>query len=58
MLLGLVFLIIGGIGLFHANVSMSPNPDLRLYANLTFGTFVFVGAAVLVFLAIFNRDID
>jgi hypothetical protein len=58
MLVGLVFLIIGSIGLFHANVNMSPNPDLHLYANLTFGMFVFLGAAVLLFLAIFNREID
>ncbi len=58
MLLGLVFLIVGGIGLFHANVTLTANPDLRFYANLNFGTFVFVGLAILIFLAIFNREVD
>jgi len=58
MVVGLVFLIVGGIGLFHANVTLVGNADLRLYANLVFGTFVFLGGAILSFLAFFNREMD
>jgi len=49
---------VGGIGLFHANVTLVGNADLRLYANLIFGTFVFLGGAILSFLAFFNREMD
>jgi len=37
---------------------MGPGTDLFLYGNLIFGTFTFVGIAVLIFLGIFNREFD
>lgn len=58
MIMALVFLIVGGIGLFHVNINMSSATHLWFYGNLIFGTFTFVGVAVLAFLAFFNREFD
>jgi hypothetical protein len=58
LILGLVFLIGGGIGLFHVNVNLVSGTDLWLYGNITFGVFVLVGIMIIIFLAIFNAEID
>jgi hypothetical protein len=58
LILGLIFLIGGGIGLFHVNVNMVSGTDLWLYGNITFGVFALVGIMVIIFLAIFNAEIE
>jgi hypothetical protein len=58
MILALIFLIAGGIGLFHVNVNLGAGTDLWIYGNITFGVFTIVGIAILVFMAIFNREFD
>jgi hypothetical protein len=58
LILALVFLIAGGIGLFHVNVNLAAGADLWIYGNITFGVFTFVGIAVIIFLAVFNREFD
>ena len=58
MILALVFLVVGGIGLFHVNINVSSDTHIFLYANLIFGTFTFLGVAVLAFLAFFNAEFD
>ena len=58
LLLALVFLIGGGIGLFHVNVNIGSGTDLWIYGNITFGVFVAVGLLIIVFMAIFNAEFD
>jgi hypothetical protein len=58
LILGLIFLIGGGIGLFHVNVNMVSGTDLWLYGNITFGVFALVGIMIIIFLAIFNAEIE
>lgn len=58
LILALIFLVAGGIGLFHINVNMGPGTNLWIYGNITFGTFTIVGIAILVFMAIFNTEFD
>ena len=58
MILGLIFLISGGIGLFYTNVNIEVWATLWVFGNLTFGTFVVFGAAILVFLAFLNAEFD
>lgn len=60
LILGLIFLISGGVGLFYVNVSaeIASGASLLVIANLTFGTFVVFGIAILVFLAFFNAEFD
>ncbi len=58
LILALVFLISGGIGLFHVNINLVSGADLWIYGNITFGVFTVVGIAVIIFLAIFNREFD
>ena len=58
MILALVFLVTGGIGLFHVNINIGSGTHLWLYGNLTFGTFAAVGVAVIIFLALFNSEFD
>ena len=58
MILALVFLVSGGIGLFHVNVNLASSSNLWLYGNLTFGTFTAVGIAIIIFMALFNSEFD
>ncbi|HUT67881.1 MAG TPA: hypothetical protein VMW86_04955 [Dehalococcoidales bacterium] len=58
MILALILLIAGGIGLFHVNVNLASGTNLWIYGNITFGVFTIVGIAILVFLALFNREFD
>ena len=58
MILALIFLVAGGVGLFHTNVHLAAHTNLWIYGNITFGTFAVVGIAVLVFMAIFNKEFD
>ena len=58
MILALIFLIAGGIGLFHINLNLVAGSNLWIYGNITFGTFTVVGIAILVFMAIFNTEFD
>jgi hypothetical protein len=58
MILALIFLIAGGIGLFHININLVAGTNLWIYGNITFGTFTVVGIAILVFMAIFNTEFE
>jgi hypothetical protein len=58
MILALIFLAAGGIGLFHTNINLASGSNLWIYGNITFGTFTIVGIAILLFMAIFNKEFD
>jgi len=60
LILGLIFLISGGVGLFYVNTGahIASGTPLFFVGNLTFGTFVVFGVAILVFLAFFNAEFD
>jgi hypothetical protein len=58
MVIGLVLLAGGGVGLFVVNLNMTVGADTWLIGNITFSVFVVLGALVLLFMGIFNRDID
>ncbi len=58
LILGLIFLIAGGIGLFHVNVNLVSGTDLWIYGNITFSVFALVGIMIIIFLALFNAEID
>ena len=58
MVIGLVFLIAGGVGLFMTNVNMAVGSDTWIIGNITFSTFTVIGVLVLIFMAIFNTEFD
>ncbi len=58
IILAFIFLIPGGIGLFHVNANLVAGTNLWIYGNLTFGTFVVLGVAMLIFIALFNAEFD
>ena len=58
MVIGLVFLISGGVGLFMVNVNMAVGDHTWIIGNITFSTFLVLGVLVLVFMAIFNSEFD
>ena len=58
MIMALIFLIAGGIGLFHVNVNLGAGTNLWIYGNITFGVFTIVGLALIIFLALFNQEFD
>ena len=60
LILGLIFLISGGVGLFYVNTGahIASGTSLFFVSNLTFSTFLIFGVAILVFLAFFNAEFD
>jgi len=59
LILGLIFLVSGGVGLFYVNTTANiAGTPLFFMGNLTFGTFVVFGLAILAFLAFFNAEFD
>jgi len=60
LILGLIFLISGGVGLFYVNATanIASGTPIWIVGNLTFGTFALFGVAILVFLAFFNAEFD
>ena len=56
IILAFVFLIPGGIGLFHVNANLVAGTNLWIYGNITFGTFTALGVAILVFIALYNTE--
>jgi hypothetical protein len=58
MILGLIFLISGGFGLFYTNTHVISGTALWVFGNITFGTFVLFAIAILIFLAFFNAEFD
>ncbi len=58
LILAFVFLIPGGIGLFHVNANVAAGTNLWIYGNIIFGTFTVVGVAILIFMALFNAEFD
>jgi hypothetical protein len=57
-LLGLIFFIAGGAGLFYTNVNLASGSQYWVLGNITFGTFTLVGIITLVFMAVFNIESD
>ena len=60
LILGLVFLISGGVGLFYVNTGdhVASGTALFFLGNLGFGTFALFGLLILIFLAFFNAEFD
>ena len=60
IILALVFLASGGIGLFYVNTANHVAHDTALFflGNLGFATFLAIGLLILVFIALFNAEID
>jgi hypothetical protein len=58
MVIGLIFLISGGVGLFFVNVNMAVGDHTWIIGNITFSVFLVIGFLVLVFMAIFNTEFD
>ncbi|MGD1118372.1 MAG: hypothetical protein ABR886_02675 [Dehalococcoidales bacterium] len=60
LILGLIFLVSGGVGLFYVNTGahVASGTALFFIGNLTFATFVVFGLAILAFLAFFNAEFD
>jgi hypothetical protein len=58
IILAFIFLIPGGIGLFHVNANLAAGTNLWIYGNIAFGTFTALGIAILVFIALFNAEFD
>jgi len=57
LILGLIFLVSGGVGLFYVNTHDIAQ-TLQFIGNLAFGTFTVFGLAIIIFLAIFNAEFD
>ena len=58
MLVGLIFLVAGGAGLFYTLANIPGGTDLWVVGLIAFGAFAVLGIAVLIFLAIFNTEFD
>lgn len=58
LIIGLVFLVAGGIGLFITNTAGVQGGLNLIQGNITFSTFTVVGIAILVFLGIFGSEIE
>ena len=58
LIVGLVFLVSGGTGLFYTNTNLASWTTLWVFGNLTFGTFVVFGVAILFFMAFYNAEFD
>jgi hypothetical protein len=58
MILALIFLIVGGTGLFYTNFNFGFGSHYWVFGNLTFGTFTVVGIATLIFMALFNTEFE
>ena len=58
LILGIIFLVSGGIGLFYTNANLGAWSTLWVFGNLTFGTFALFGIAIIIFLAIYNTEFD
>jgi hypothetical protein len=58
LIVALIFLIGGGAGLFYINVNLDTGTALWICGNIAFGTFAAVGVVVLIFLALFNAEVE
>jgi hypothetical protein len=60
LIVGLMFLISGGYGLFYVNVTaeIAAGAPLFVIANIVFGTFLAFGVIILVFMALYNKEFD
>ncbi len=58
LILALIFLIGGGVGLFHVNSNLVAWSNLWIYGNITFGVFAAVGIVVIIFMALFNAEFE
>ena len=58
MIIGLIFLISGGVGLFVVNINMIVGDHTWIIGNITFSVFLVIGVLILLFMAIFNTEFD
>ena len=58
MVIGLVFLIAGGVGLFVVNINMAVGDHTWIIGNISFSTFLVIGVLILLFMALFNREFE
>ena len=58
LIVALILLIGGGAGLFYVNVNVDSGTALWICGNIAFGTLAAVGIVTLIFLAIFNAEIE
>jgi hypothetical protein len=58
MLVGLLFLIAGGAGLFYTFANLLSSDPLWVIGIIVFATFTLFGLGLLVFLALFNQEFD
>lgn len=58
MIIGLIFLIAGGVGLFVTNVNGIVGTLNWMQGNIVFATFTIVGIVILVFLLIFGSEVE
>ena len=58
LIVGLLFLVSGGFGLFYTNTNVASGTALWILGNTAFGTFVLFGLAILIFIALFNAEFD
>ena len=58
MLVGLLFLVAGGAGLFYTFINLASGDPLWVIAIIIFATFVLFGLGLIVFLALFNQEFD
>ncbi|MFC1962228.1 hypothetical protein ACFLWN_04210 [Chloroflexota bacterium] len=58
LIVALILLAAGGIGLFITNTNYILGNLNWILGNLTFGTFTLLGLAIIVFLTLFNSEIE
>lgn len=58
MIMGLLFLVAGGAGLFYTFANLTSADPLWVIGIIVFATFTIFGLGLIVFLALFNTEFD
>ncbi len=58
LIMGLLFLVAGGAGLFYTFANLASSDPLWVIAIIIFATFTIFGLGLIVFLALFNTEFD
>ena len=58
MIMGLLFLVSGGAGLFYTFANLTSGDPVWVIALIIFATFTVFGLGLIVFLALFNTEFD
>jgi hypothetical protein len=60
IILGLIFFVSGGVGLFYINTAdhVASGTALFFLGNLGFGTLALIGILVFIFIGLFNAEFD